>query len=68
MPLKSIDFNGGHLRDEDLEHLKGMPLTSVRLEGCRNLSDKALQHLKEMPLTCVDFGTVYILQTKHSLT
>ena len=55
MPLTSVDFSGCHkLTDKALEHLKGMPLTSVNFR-VPNLTDKALDHLKGMPLTSVDF-------------
>ncbi len=44
------------IEDKALEHLKGMPLTSVTLAGCYKLTDKALEHLKGMPLTSFDFS------------
>ena len=50
-----------NLTDKALEHLKGMPLTSVTFSYCYKLTDKALEHLKGMPLTNVDFSGCYKL-------
>ena len=54
--LTHLFINSPIIKDNALEHLKGMPLTSVNFSGCRNLTDKALEHLKDMPLTSVNFG------------
>ena len=51
----SIIYSSDLIKDSALEHLKGMPLTSVNFSGCGNLTDNALEHLKGMPLTSVNF-------------
>ena len=68
MPLTSVNFTLPNLTDKALEHLKGMPLTSVDFNGCEKLTDNALAHLKGMPLTSVDFNGARNLQTKRSST
>ena len=54
--LTHLFINSPIIKDNALEHLKGMPLTIVNFSGCRKLNDKALEHLKGMPLTSVNFS------------
>ena len=53
--LTHLFINSPIIEDNALEHLKGMPLTSVNLRECWKLTDYALEHLKGMPLTSVNF-------------
>ena len=54
--LTHLFINSRIIEDNALEHLKGMPLTSVDFSRCDKLTDKALEHLKGMPLTNVSFS------------
>ena len=56
--LNHLFIKSDKISNNALEHLKGMPLTSVNFSGCDKLTDKALEHLKGMPLTSVDFSWV----------
>ena len=62
--LTHLFINSPIIKDNALEHLKGMPLTSVNFSGCKNLTDKALEHLKGMPLTSVNFSGCWNLTDK----
>ena len=64
--LTHLFINSSIIEDHALEHLKGMPLTSVNFTGCKNLTGKALEHLKGMPLTSVSFSACTILPTMPS--
>ena len=70
MPLTSIEFFyvvfGSKLTDKGLEHLKGMPLTSVDFTGCHKFTNQALEHLKGMPLTSVASPDATNLRTRLS--
>ena len=54
--LTHLFINSSIIEDHALEHLKGMPLTSVSFDSCSNLTDNALEHLKGMELTSVNFN------------
>ena len=64
--LTHLFINSPTIKDNALEHLKGLPLTSVTFSGCTKLTDKALEHLKGMPLTSVSFTGARILPTRPS--
>ena len=62
--LTHLFINSPIIKDNALEHLKGMPLTSVDFSRCSILTNNALEHLKDMPLTCVNFSGWWKLTDK----
>lgn len=54
---------GRYINDSGLEHLRGLPLTELDLEGCQRLTDAGLaSSLVGMPLRSLNLGEAYWLR------
>ena len=55
MSLAELSLYSCHFNPEGFAKLEGLPLTTIEIKGCRNLTDEMFRHFKGMKLTKVNF-------------